>query len=360
MSRQWKYSWLALGLVATTTAAVWLPAEAEARSPQQSTLVLSTDVSLTSTQTRDDEPSTIYAGIEECSTLANNNPDMNVYIETTQFMENPDLFGGVYHYNYPRGEERTIACRTAEGTLHDDCEEELTGDAVTVIGNDVDISVDFETLTGFTSADDCVEGEHDQSYYVQLRLRRPAATGVGFGEWSYEEARLVVDLIRPEAPTLNDAMTTENSIYVEFQGSESDDVDAHHVVFSTSPFSAGDEVGDMTTRVVTGTEDGRVGGVSFQAGTTVYVAMAALDRARNFSVVTEPIETTVIQTNTFWDYYRGAGGAEGGYGCQNSASSSANSTLVFAVASLMALFGVAHLRRRRTEIAAVVSKETRR
>lgn len=295
-----------------------MPDEAEAHDPQSSPIVSSVNVTISPVHEIDTDYPTVYAGIADCSALVSANPAFDVLFEALVSMQNPDYFGGVYHYNFARGEERAIACRTSDGSLHEDCAGEISSGDYTLIGGEVDVDVSFETLTEITNADVCDQGELDRSYYVQLRLRRQAATGVGFTEWSYAEARLVLDLVRPETPVLHDALVTENSIYVEFEASPSEDVRRHYVVYSSSPFEAGSDARDLNRRALSSsaTEDGRVT-VSLEAGSTVHVGVAARDRAGNFSTTSDSISVTVMETNTFWDYYVGAGGSdEGGYGCQ--------------------------------------------
>lgn len=336
----------------------WGAATAQAHSPQTSRFVDAVSLQMEPTHRFDN--GTLYAGIDECERLIEDDRIFNVTFETNVFIENPDLFGGVYRYHFPRGEERQIACRTEEGALHEDCAGELDDDDIALFEFNVDVDVSFQDLTGLTDSAVCDEGELDQSHYVQLRLRDESGTGIDLTEWSFAEARLVFDLVRPERPTLVDALATENSIRVEFERSSTDDVRRHLVVHSTEPFEEGDLLDDIATtrspRAVEGdeTESGQVT-AELEGGTTVFVGMVARDEAGNYSAVSAPMEVTVTETADFWDYYVDAGGEEeGGYGCGQAAQAPGAALWWLAAIFLAALWW----RRRQHRVQAVKTVPT--
>ncbi len=325
-------------IAAALALAAWAPAPAQAHSPQTTRFVDAVNITMEPNHRFDN--GTLYAGIEQCPTLVDSNPTLNAIFETTVLVAvEPELYGGVYHYNFPRGEERQISCRRTDGDMHEDCAGQVDEDDVVLVENEVDADITFETLTGLTNVDVCDQGELDESYYVQLRIRDYGGTGLDFAEWGFAEVRLVLDLIRPERPVLTDAIATENSIRVEFDRSPTTDVRRHLVFYSPEPFAEGDLLDTIANprspRAVEGEESdsGQIT-AELEGGSTVYVGMVARDEAGNYSAASAPLEATVVETSDFWDYYIGAGGGEqGGYGCHTTSTGSTN--LVWVIAALM-------------------------
>lgn len=312
--------------------------DAAAQQPQTSTYVNEVMPSMEpSFQT---DGATAYAGIDQCQTLIESNPRVDATYITNVQITDPDLYGGVYHFRFDRGDERSIACRSPDGDLHEECQGQLDEEDVTIEANEVDAEIRFQELTGLSSTDVCDDEEYDASHYVQLRLRDYTATGVDFGEWQYADARFVFDLVRPDAPSITDAMATENSIQVEFERSEAEDLRNHAVVYSTESFEGGElaeEVSDRSPRRIEGeeAESGRIS-ASLEGGDTVYVAVVSRDHAGNYSVVSSPIEATVIETRGFWDFYVEGGGQEsGGYGCSSTGSVPALPVMFVVAAGLL-------------------------
>lgn len=340
MKRKSMHKVMTAALAAAVSFAAWAPTPAQAQSPQTTRFVDAVSVSMEPNHRFED--GTLYAGIDECTTLVDSNPDFSVTFETTVIVAvEPELYGGVYHYNFERGQGSQINCRRSDGDLHENCGGQLDEDDVSFVENEVDAQISFQELTGLTSVEDCQQGDLNRNYYVQLRIRDYGGTGVDFAEWGYAEARLVVDLIRPERPTLSDVMATENSIRVEFQRSSSSDVRRHLVVFSNESFEEGDLVDDInllrSPRAVEGEESGRIS-ASLEGGSTVYVGMVARDQAGNYSAVSAPMETTVVETSDFWDFYVGAGGEEeGGHACHQTAAGSTTAVVVIALLMLSAI-----------------------
>ena len=332
--------WLA-GLGAAVAAVAVAPVDAEAGTPQTSQYVETAGVSVEPNYQIEDL--SLFVGIDECESLAASNPNISATWETNVDIADNNLFGGVYHYRFDRGEESQIACRDSDGDLHTDCQGELPDDDVTRTPPDVDASIDFETLTDISDSSECTDEELDRSHYIQLRLRD--YVGGNTSDWQYSEVRVVVDLIRPGAPVLTDALATESSIRVEFDRSESDDVERHLVFYSTQSFEEGqplDEVTDRSPRAVEG-EEPTEGTVSFdlEGDQEIYIGMVSRDRAGNFSTVSAPLQAQVVETEGFWDRYVEAGGAEaGGYGCTAADVGGPVRTVVWFAAFLLAIAGL--------------------
>ena len=342
MMRKWIKNLMLLTGTLVVMIGLWAPSQATAQDPQHADTVPNVIPSIEPNYELDTEWPTIYAGIEQCRPLINNNPLFSVTFETVLGID--EEFDGVYHYNFPRGEESQISCLDSEDNVHEDCEGPLSDPTIIEHseGVDVEAEISFEDLTGLTDESVCEDGDHDVSYYIQINvyvwnqnqtdLRRRRA-----------EARFVLDLVRPEHPELTDVLATENSVTVEFERSVSDDVRRHLVFYSRESFEEGQLLDDISTvrspRAVEGdeSESGQVS-AELEGGETVYVGMVARDRAGNFSPVSAPMEATVIETNDFWDFYTGAGGGEeGGYGCQTASTAPAAPAWWVAALFLMAL-----------------------
>lgn len=335
---------IATALFSTATLAV---AQEEVRPPRTSDFVNDVTVELTPSHGADIGRSTVYAGIAQCNSLINNNPHFSVDFRTTTTVDmTQDLnYDGVHFYRLERDENVRPVCPA------DDPCNEVRSDDITRQTNRVEVSLPFRELSGHSNAAICDEGEIDEVYYVQLRLTNRST--VPGAEWTYEEARVVFDLVRPDAPTLTDVFATEFSISVEFDPSESGDVERHSVVYGSQPFEGGVLPADATTRTprpIEGADatSGRVS-VELDGGESLWVAVAARDRAGNYSLVSDPMEVTVAQTRNFWDYYVEAGGAEeGGYGCQSAVVTSPAHTLFWWLLAL-AIGAVAWRVRRRDQ-----------
>lgn len=303
-----------------TAAALVAPLEVQADEPDVQTSQWVEDSSIFFEPTHEIDGFTAWTGIEECRSLIEDGT-VEATFETNVRIEDDDYFGGMFHYDAPRGEGADLSCVDEDGDQHEACteisEDDLSfeGDPASIIEADVS----FSELTGLEDEADCQAGELDRNHYIQLRLRGDRADGT-FSEWERSELRVIVDLIRPDAPELTDVLVTANTIRVEFERSESEDVDGHAVVFSDQSFEAGqrpEDVMDRAPLVVPGEEpdSGRVD-VDLEEGDTIFVGMVSRDRAGNYSTTSDSMEATVVETRGFWDFYVEAGGdEEGGYGC---------------------------------------------
>lgn len=291
-------------------------AETDGRLPRTNQRVQSIEPSLIPAHDIDTATRTVFAGIDECQNLIETNPDFSVEFRSLSLaIGDPSVIEReASFYRLERGSGRNLSCPEA-----DDCNQLGEESIETVDLQTLKVSVPFQTLSGLTNTGVCDEGEVNQAYYLQLRLRDFSLLTA---EYFYVEGRVIFDLVRPAAPALRDAMATEDSITVEFERSSSTDVVGHYVLFGTEPFEGGVLPGEATSRGarrIEGASDSEKGTVTIsgvEPGQTIYIAVAARDRAGNYSVVSEPIEATVFATVNFWDLYNEAGGAEaGGYGC---------------------------------------------
>ncbi len=356
-SRSTKKLWFA-GAALAMCAVLWGAPQAYAQ--QTSNLVPYDSITMEPNHRIPEGDGTAYAGIEQCDRLIDGDRNVEVFFETVEqldFVVDDRTFGGVYHYRDDRGEAlSSFRCVDQDGDMNPDCEFQLDTDHYELFHDGVEVTIPFTELTGLSDPAICDEGGLDKEYFIQLRLRNYSG-GVTdqFTEWEYSDVRVVLDLIRPESPELFDAFATQNTIQVEFEASASDDVDNHHIIYSSEPFEEGalrDDIEPSTSRVISGTESGSIS-VDLQPGQTVYVGLMARDRAGNYSVVTAPIQATVVETRDFWDFYVEAGGAEeGGYGCTSGAGGTTTGLVGLALAALLAMGFVRRRRIRRWAMAA--------
>lgn len=316
-------------VVAVVGVSLWAPVEVDARAPTTSALVENVQPTLEPSFLTDG--ATVYVGINECERLISENRDFQVTFRTNVNIETIETFDGAFYYRDERGGGARLACPDESG-CNDIPEDDIVRD-----NRNIELTVPIRDLLGRNNVAVCEEGELDKSLYTQVRIREAAAIGA---EWRRPEARVVFDLVRPEAPTLTDAFATEFSISVEFEGSTSLDVERHAVIFSSESFDGGvtpAQATSRTPRVVEGDVDvdsGRVT-VELEGGSTVWVAVAARDKAGNYSLVSDPMEVAVTSTINFWDVYRDGGGSEeGGHGCQVAGGDAPFGSLVWWLAAL--------------------------
>jgi MYXO-CTERM domain-containing protein len=215
-----------------------------------------------------------------------------------------------------------------------------TGRFALDIGDQViEVEVDFEELTLFTSTAACADV--DREFFVRAHLREIANDE----DLELADARIIVDTVRPIAPTVTDITVTESLIRVEFEPSSSPDLLRYRVIYSTEPLTEGslpDEISAQGSafgneEVVSGEID-----VELAPGETVYVALAAQDETGNLSPISAVSEATALETTDFWEAYKQAGGAEEG-GCSHAPSVPSGHHLFW-----LAVAGLAVSLRRRT------------
>lgn len=335
-----------LSLIAPTDAVADVPEEPDVQTSQ---FVESSSLSVSVDTVAERDDFTVFTGIDECESMVDDGI-VDALFETGVNIESDDYFGGIHYYGAPRGDGADISCVDDDDDQHEDCTE-IDEDDLSYEGepaSDVEATVAYDELTGLEDEADCEDGDFDRNHYIQLRLRSDAADGT-FTEWERSELRLTVDLIRPDVPELSDILVTANSITTEFQESDDEDVTGYYAVYSSESFEAGqrtDEIMDRSPLAIAGEqveED-----VDFEPGETVHVGVVSRDRTGNFSLTGDSMETTVVETDGFWDFYVEQGGAEqGGNGCSAAGASTAGTVVWGAVLALLALTGRLIVGRRR-------------
>lgn len=318
-----------------------VPASADARTPTTGRLVDSVDISLEPSFQVEDR--TVYAGIEGCERLISENRTVQVEFTANIMVENADSLEGAYFYRVDRDTEASRANCPEDAICND-----VAASDIEISENVVTLSIPFRTLSNLSNPSVCTEGDYDRSFYIQLALRD---INVGGSPISRSEARVVLDLIRPDAPTITDAIATEYAIQVEFEPATSQDISRYFVVFSAEEFSGGALPADATSRTprpIEGGADADTGRISVElpAGQNLWVSVASRDRNGNYSVVSDPIAVNVMATQGFWDYYRAAGGTEeGGYGCASTGNQAPLAPL-----ALLLVAGLLLVHRRRARL----------
>ncbi|WP_230467637.1 MYXO-CTERM sorting domain-containing protein [Lujinxingia vulgaris] len=347
-SKKW-----ALALLGATALGTVPTGEAEARDPRQSQYVQSTEAAALGDALISDNGATITAGIDVCRKQIEADAQVK-FSFTTTYASDPavgsaeQFFEGPYIYELSRGANDAVNCREDEAP---DCQT-LDEDALTLVDGVAEVEVALRELVGFSNAELCETEATDMEHFVQLHILTDLSnleTGA-----DYTEGRVIMDLIRPEAPALDsEAYATATTMRLTLELSEDDEDDlSYYAVVSAEPFEAGqlDEVparGDgISFTVNPATGEGEVA-VNLEEGTVAYVAVAARDEAGNYSLLSNDIEVEVLETEDFWDYYVDAGGAEtGGYGC---ASTGGSSTSLWTLLVATMVLGVGRRRRRQSD-----------
>ena len=256
------------------------------------------------------EDDTIYLGIAECrgsigiDTKLTGTFEMN--LDPQEETGGVQRFENAYFFSVPRNQTSGPTC--PESCVLIDSDEEV------IFGADpffVRARVQFEDLVGITTADEC-EG-FDNEYFVRVQLRR----NLNDADTSEDaDTKFVIDTIRPTPPANYEATVTQNQLSVTWELAADDDIEKYGVYWSTTEFTGGQLPEGQQNKFFT-SEGGRTSGtadVSFDPGTTVYVAMVSADETGNNSILGNVVSTSVIETKDFWDSYQEAGGAETG-GC---------------------------------------------
>ncbi len=315
---------------------VCLAGDAFALDPEEADLVSSTTVDAPAPYD-EDEDGVVYLGIDECERMLRNDAKISVTFETTY---NPtqlsDVFDAAYYFEVARNSGARIDCES--------------GDLCTVVDSDdidygersISFEVAFTDLTGLSEEAECTG--FDNEYFLRATLYQDT---VGTNDTlENADGKIVVDTVRPSAPSGLEAAATENKIEVSFEGVSDDDVSRYTVFWSENGFDGGSvpdtdslssaPIGDQTSGDVT---------VDLDPGSTVFVGVAARDENGNYSVLSGAVEVSVVETNDFWESYKGAGGSEEG-GC----STAAGPTNLWPL--LLLGFVVVGRRRRRRELLA--------
>lgn len=277
------------------------------------------------------EENTAYVGITECERMLAAGSEVNITFGTTI---DPSEESGTqrrleagYLFEVPRGSTSPVTCPSGCTTLDEDTQVVVTTELVRLL-------MPFKDMVGIASADEC-DG-FDSEFFLRASLREASVTDT---ELVTADARIIVDTVRPSPPANFDITVTEDRIDASWELSDSEDVGQYGIYYSTTPFDGGVVPGSGLGSEFVTAAGGRTSAsfvVSTPAGSTVYVAMVAVDETGNESILSAVQSSQAIETIDFWESYKAAGGAEEG-GCSTGAGT-------FGLLSLLALFG---FRRRR-------------
>lgn len=308
MSRHWIVG-ASVGLVALAGSLVVVE-RAEAREPATSTQVSQVTPSMPSSHVVDG--ATAWLGISNCERMVGRDEMVAVRFLTVQDTtvvgaDGLSLFRDAVWYSLERGSATNVDCRTDERCR------QIATENINHTADEIQVSVPMRTLVGFTNSALCEEEAIDREFFIRIEVR----TDVVSTTWIPVEGRIIIDTQRPEQPTDVTAAATETTLQVRFTPSPSEDVTRNAAVVSTSPFDGGELAGEgQQLRPISRIREG-VGEVSIEQtpGTSLFVALAAQDETGNYSVLSEVVETTVLDTMDFWEDYIARGGAETGGHC---------------------------------------------
>ena len=314
----------------------WGASAAFALEPEEADLV--NDVSLEIPATFDiDEEDVAYVGITQCQSMVRNDGEISVTFETAF---NPTVDEGVFReadfFSVDRGSTARIDCLTGELCIPVADEDiDQTATAIT-------FDVSFIDLTGIMTEEECIG--FDKEYFLRIVVD----SAIGSETAANADGKIIVDTIRPSAPSGLVASATENRIEVEFEASADADVDRYFVFWSDSGFDGGaipDDL-ELNRKSLGDTTSGDITAELDPTG-SIFVAVAAQDETGNFSALSGAVEVSVIETNDFWEQYKSAGGDETG-GCSTAASPGSLLSLV------LVPFGLCWLGRRRRRLGAAL------
>jgi hypothetical protein len=317
---------------ATSLAALFLSAPAVALTPQTTTLV--SEVTLSVPSTFDVDGSTALVGIAECERMVTNNSligaTFGMNVDTTV---ETGLYDRAAFFDVDRDSSARVDCESGEL-----CRDIDPAD-VDQQPETIEVEVEFEDFTEFTDPSQCAD--IDREFFIRLLLRQFPTDE----EFELADARVIIDTIRPVAPSVTNVTVTDSRIRVEFDPSTSPDLLRYRVLFSTEPLTEGALPDELEVEGRTfgnpEVESGEVT-VDLAAGQTVYVAVAAQDETGNFSPLSNVTEGTALETTDFWEAYKQAGGREEG-GCSHTPAAPTPGHLLWLAAA-----GIALALRRRT------------
>lgn len=319
-------------LAALVGAATFAP-PAMALDAETADLVTSYTVEVPRSFRIDEDDGTVFIGADDCEAMLD---DARISVAfATQF--NPqtqsNLIEEVDMFTVARDSTARVDCLSGELCVPVDMEDY----DYTATGVVVDVAfADLLAVGEFTSCAD-----FDQEFFVRLVVEDALTNSSGTEN---ADARMVVDTIRPSAPSGLTAAATENTLVVEFEASPDSDINRYFVYWSTSPFDGGQDPDNLTLqRKPIGEEPSGTVTVTLDPGADVYVAVVAEDFAGNLSDLSGVVPASVTETNDFWEQYKKAGGAEDG-GCSTATGSASSAWLVFV---MLGLVGIGRRRRSR-------------
>lgn len=292
-------------------------------------------------------------GIEDCEDAMINDMVVSVLFTATFDMSTNRSSGtfqayleNFYTFELEGGSGSSPTCGSGNATCN-----ELSDSDVNFNATEATPSIDFDELTGLTSSEECGTLGLDREYFIRANIYDANE------QYQPADARIVLDTVRPSAPTSFTAIATEDTIQITWVGTETADLGGYRVIYSTTAFSGGtfpDEIlaNDATAQrrdITVGSSDVTTDSVSVSLtpGTQVYIGLATIDEVGNPSEIIGPEVVEVVDTVDFWEDYKGRGGSEtGGYCSSVSATKQAPSPLPL-TGFLLFIGGAMLMRRRR-------------
>lgn len=301
-------SW-ALGTALTLTSGVAL-----ALTPKTNSAV--TDTSITLTHSADNDGATALLGELDC--VDSVGESIQVTFTTIIGASSETNEARIELFSVARDSTTAIDCTT------DSICAELDSDDVSFGATSTVVTIDFNDLTGLTETSAC-EAAIDQEFFVRLSYLTDPSTSATTR--TVVDARVIVDTEAPDAPTLSSVTLTDQTMQLEWEDSDADDVDHYLAIISTQAFdgdatfdeiAAGDGfVAKKTLADDSGDSNADESSVELDAETIYHVAVFAVDEAENKSRSSGSSEHQARQSLDFWGGYVEAGGEDpGGHACQ--------------------------------------------
>ncbi len=265
----------------------------------------------------DDLQTTAFLGVDECVDAIEQDAEFTVQFTLLTPFTSPitdDLFEASYTFRVDRDDTTAVSCAGNEVCTTLDQQSDLT-----ITDTAVQVSLSARELFQISDPVDCATVTSDDEFFVRLTWDPDRSTE---GAFSTADMRFILDTTRPDAPTLDDALATENTISVGWTDSSASDLDEYALVYATESFSGGVLPTEVTAaissarnqRVANNESNSQDVTADLTPEATVYIALASRDQAGNYSELSTVVETTVVDTVDFWEAYRNAGGSEeGGY-----------------------------------------------
>lgn len=287
-------------ILLTSLVLTCLPLSLYARDPKTSAQVSEAEVKITTAASNEStKKDTAYIGISECKTLITNAQSAGaIFSLAFDPLVDTDVIDDYFHFSQERG-----------GTLAIDCAKEtcttIDSDDVSAPTKNVEVSILFSDLIEVETAEGC-DG-FDREFFIRMTTQVDAVI-------SPNDVRFIVDTIRPPAPSGLTASATEGTINIEFvPDTDASDVDEFTVYYGNEVLVAG-EVAPNSASKYTVNSDETVASftAALDAGETLYVGIASNDESDNRSVLSNVVETSVVETEDYWETYKAAGGKEEG------------------------------------------------
>ena len=332
--------------VALGACALLSAAPAAALTPTTGTEVTQTQVSGFSRYIYqlDDLQTTAFLGIDECVDAIEQDAEFTVQFTTSTPFTSPiadDLFEASYTFRVDRDDTTAVSCAGNEVCTTLDQQSDLT-----ITDTAIQVSLSARELFQISDPVDCATVTSDDEFFVRLTWDPDRTTE---GAFSTADMRFILDTTRPDAPTLDTALATENTVSVAWEDASAGDLDEYALVYATDAFSGGVLPTEVTAaissarnqRVADNESNSQDVTADLTPEATVYIALASRDAAGNYSELSSVVETTVVDTVDFWEAYRAAGGQEeGGYCAHTPAGAPSRAPLTLVVLGGLVLAGL--------------------